>query len=76
MDLVLLSFTDVDHPQAAGSMAERATAFQAVSAWSLAVALSEAFSISPNEVHESLTRLPENLLVLLESPEGWGALAS
>ncbi|MBO81420.1 MAG: hypothetical protein CL801_08380 [Citromicrobium sp.] len=62
--------------EAERSLAEREASFKVIAAWSLAQSLSNVFAASPCEIYESLTHIPDNLLVLLESPEGWRALAS
>ncbi len=45
------------------------------SARALASAIAEATSISADLVFDALTFVPENMLALLASPEGWSALA-
>lgn len=37
--------------------------------------LAEVFAVPSGEVFDALCSIPDNMLVLLESPEGWTALA-
>jgi hypothetical protein len=49
---------------------------QAVAASSLSHALARVSDMSVNQVWDCLTSVPDNMLALLHSPQGWTALAS
>lgn len=44
-------------------------------AWELADQLAPLFSVEAGEVFDALCRVPEEMLSLLETPEGWAVLA-
>lgn len=52
-----------------------AEAGQIVSAWVLAGDVAPRLSLGPDEVYATLSTIPVNMLVLLESPEGWSTLS-
>ena len=48
---------------------------QYLSAWRLADDLAPVLGVLPDDVFNALTYVPDNMLGLLCSPEGWGMLA-
>lgn len=49
---------------------------QSLSAWGLARQLSAVADLSPDTAYDGLCSVPDNMLSLLHSPQGWSALAS
>src|SRR5678809_818029 len=45
------------------------------SAWRLADQLAPLFSVTSGDVFDALCTIPDNMLSLLETPEGWTALS-
>lgn len=72
----------VEAAQAASEAATAAAKFDPdawardMSALSLAQEMADRLDEPLNEVWDSLCHVPDNLLALLESPEGWGVLSS